>query len=1077
MHSFIHFTLRQKVLFNLLFVLLIVIGAFALLKMPVDRYPNIEFGKMYINTFLPGASPEDVQTLITSKIEDELEDVEDLDFIRSTSYRERSNIVIKFADNSDYKKRFDDVRLKVLSIVGDLPNLPEPPVFNFLDVNDWFPAISINISGNHSNTTLAVVAKELKIPLNQLDGVKETKLIGEYTREFHVILSREKMRHYGITFAEAADSLRLANISLPAGHAETVNGEFIIKVDEQFRERNDLLSAIIRTDSDGSFIRISDILEDGFFSYRDPFIISSVNGTSCVTLQVLKTAEGNALFIAENVRNTVKELQPLYANEGITLTVTQDSSNKIKDSIRVLGINLLLGIVLVCLIIWKFMGFRNAALTTIGIPFAFLVTMILMYLTGNSINEVSLFAFVLVSGIIVDDAIVVVENIYRHIQSGKRVREAIVEGTVEVFLPVFSATLTTAVAFLPMLLMTGMVGDFFAIIPKTIVFALVASLLECLLILPCHYLDFGAQAVEIPPEKENSDLELQRYLTSIHEGAVMTATRKVFNDLVKLTLQFRLTSLTLLAIVFMVAVYVFGSSLAGTTNLLRIQFFPDNYSLYYIEITKPPGTPISKTDEFVRKLAAAVMSEGSMMHESALGFAGFYINEDFSPQYGNNLGHVAVTLLNSNNRKLADYPENDVIRHLDYMREKLKPLIPENTTMSVRPEKDGPPSGKEVNIRILGTHTENVSALAAQIERYLVNNKDISPWLADFQDDQGSIGRIFRIKIDQEKAAEWGLSITEIAQLAASIMNGQIVGKMKLPEETIDIKVKTTFSSDLQLIEALDMPVIQLPSGTIRLSDLCEPEFSIEPGYLNRFQSQRAITLTADIIPGAPVSSAMVVKQTRDFYNSIRDNFPGAGLNFSGEHESTKKSFVSLTYAFIVAILLIYLILSAQFQSYFQPLIIISAVVFAITGVIYGTFLSRTLFTINSFVAIVGVTGVVVNDSLVLVAFLNNCYKKGLSRRDALLLATNIRLRPILLTTLTTTLGLLPMALGIPEYSIIWGSMAMTFVTGLCTATVLTIIIVPVQWDLLIALDEMFKKRKQRKDTLKNNKKPDASAY
>lgn len=209
----------------------------------------------------------------------------------------------------------------------------------------------------------------------------------------------------------------------------------------------------------------------------------------------------------------------------------------------------------------------------------------------------------------------------------------------------------------------------------------------------------------------------------------------------------------------------------------------------------------------------------------------------------------------------------------------------------------------------------------------------------------------------------------------------------------------------------------------------------------------------------------MVVKRTRDYYNTIRGEFPGAALNFSGEHESTQKSFLSLTYAFIIAILLIYLILSAQFRSYLQPLIIISAVIFAVTGVIYGTFFSRTLFTINSFVAIVGVTGVVVNDSLVLVEFLNKCYQQGMAKRDALLLATNIRLRPILLTTLTTTLGLLPMALGIPEYSIIWGSMAMTFVTGLCSATLLTIVVVPVQWDLLVDLETNHQKNEERNNT------------
>jgi HAE1 family hydrophobic/amphiphilic exporter-1 len=1062
MHTFIHFTLKQKVVLNLLFILLILIGAFAMLHMPVERYPNIQFGKMYINTFLPGASPEDVETLITNEIEEALENVEDLDFIRSVSYRERSNIVIKFTDDSDYRKRFDDVRLKVLSNLSDLPELPEPPVFNFLDVNDWFPTVSVNISGKHSNTTLALIAAELKIHLSQINGVKETKLTGEYTREFHVLLSREKMLRYGITFTEAVETLRLANVNLPAGHTESENIEFIIKVDEQFKNRNDVFATIIRTDSDGSFIRIGDIADDGYFTYRDPFIIASVNGLECVTLQLLKADDGNALFIAEAVRKMVEELQPSYADEGIQLTVTQDSSNKINDSIRVLGVNLLLGVFLVCLIIWKFMGFRNAAITTIGIPFAFLVTMVFMYLTGNSINEVSLFAFVLVSGIIVDDAIVVVENIYRHIQAGKGVQDAIITGTSEVFLPVVSATLTTAVAFLPMLIMTGMVGDFFEIIPKTIVFALIASLLECLLILPCHYLDFGPRQNEAVALPDHTTHKSEQYLEGVHEGIFMLTTRRIFNRLILLALRFRYSSLTILGVSFAVSIFMFSISLQGTSNMVRIQFFPDNYSLYYVELTGPSGTPITRTDELVRKVAAAVMQEGGEMHESALGFSGFYINEDYSPQYGNNLGHVAVTLPDSGKRRFADYPENDVIRHLDYMRKQLKGIIPTGTTMSIRPEKDGPPSGMDINIRILGTHTENVTALAGNLKTFLSNEPDIAPWLVDLQDDQGSSGRIFRIKINRERVAEWGLNITEVARLASSVLNGQIVGKMKLAEDIIDIKVKTTFPDQAQMTDALDIPVIDHPGGIIRLSDLCQAEFSIEPGYLNRFQNQRAITLTANIRPGSPVSSAMAVKKARDYYLTIRDNYPGTSLNFSGEHESTRKSFLSLTYAFIIAILLIYLILAAQFRSYLQPLIIISAVVFALTGVIYGTFFSRTLFTINSFVAIVGVTGVVVNDSLVLVEFLNTCYQKGMARREALLTATNIRLRPILLTTLTTTLGLLPMALGIPEYSIIWGSMAMTFVTGLCTATLLTIVIVPVQWDLLIGLEKRLERRKKQ---------------
>lgn len=224
-------------------------------------------------------------------------------------------------------------------------------------------------------------------------------------------------------------------------------------------------------------------------------------------------------------------------------------------------------------------------------------------------------------------------------------------------MPVVSATVTTALAFLPMLIMTGMVGDFFAIIPKTIVFALIASILECLLILPCHYLDFGARKDQARTVGKHEELQLNHYLEGVGERTLMRATRTLFNRLVILTLRYRITTMTVLGIAFAVSVYIFTSSMLGTTNLLRITFFPDNYSLYYIELTNPPGTPISTTDKLIKEVASAVMSEGRSMHESALGFAGFYINEDFSPQYGNNLGHVAVTLPKKEDRYFADYPK------------------------------------------------------------------------------------------------------------------------------------------------------------------------------------------------------------------------------------------------------------------------------------------------------------------------------------------------------------------------------------------------------------------------------------
>ena len=1054
MTPFIRFTLTQRVLFNLFFVLLMVIGAWAMLHSPVERYPNIHFGKVYIDTFYPGGSPRDVEALVTRVIEDSLEDLDDMEYIMSHSYRERSSILVKFIDDTDYEKSYDELRFKVQGILQDLPAEIDPPKFNFLDVNDWFPAISVNILGDRSNRALTLIAEDLKPRLGRIDGLKEIKLVGEFVREFHVRLSPERMQANGITFDQAAAALVRANIVIPAGDFITDSGELMIRVDERFRTRDQVMQTIVRTDGDGSFVRIGDITEDAFLSHRNPFVISSVNGKDCVSLQLIKTRAGNAVKIVDEVRKVVAANQERYAAEGVHLTLTQDSTVKIKDSMRVLGINLLLGVILVSLLIWAVMGLRNAALTTVGIPFAFLVTMAIMYLTGNSINEMSLFSFVLVSGIIVDDAIVLVENIYRHVQMGKRLEDAVVSGTSEVFLPIISATLTTIAAFLPMLIMSGSIGEFFAVIPMAVSYALTASLIECLLILPIHYVDYG-------PRKDQCAKLGKRYLVSsgshsftVDDTSFMSLARRFFNRLLMMVLRFRKSSLVLLAVLFGIALLIALVSVTGKMNLIRITFFPDDYSIYYVEVEGPMGTPIETTHRLIKDISRQVMEDGPAMAVSAAGVAGFYLNEDYMAVWGHQLGHVIVTLPALKKRHFEDAPNNDILAHLEAMRRKLAHFTDSGFSLRIRPEKDGPPSGKDVNIRVLGSQVDQVQELSAEVLAFLRNDPDMGPNFIDLQDDQGRPGRVLRFAVLQDRAAEYGLTPDQVASLAASVLNGRLIGKYRLRDEELDIKVLVNTDPKQGLQEALMVPIIDHADGPIRLIDVCRPEFTVEPGFLNRFQGKRAVTITGNIRKGSNISSQSVVNRVTTWFTGVQNQYPGTTLNFAGEYESTQRSFTSLAYAFLLALLLIYLILATQFHSYLQPLIIISTVIFALIGIIFGTFFARSLFTINSFMAIVGVTGVVVNDSLVLIEFINKSYKSGLSRHEAVVAGTNIRLRPIILTTLTTTLGLLPMALGIPEYSLIWGTMAMTFVTGLCTATFLTIIIVPVEWDILTAFKE-----------------------
>jgi multidrug efflux pump subunit AcrB len=1039
MRPFVRFTLKQKVLVNLIFTICMVVGVFATFDLPVERYPNVHMGKVLVSAFLPGAAPEDVEALVTRKIEDAIDGLENVEYVSSRSYRERSSIMVKFVDDTDYSRGFDDLRFKVLSIQNDLPRGMDPPVFTEIDVGEWLPVITVNLTGERSNNALSLIAEEMKIALNRISGVQKVDIEGKYTREFHVLLDPRKLARHNLTFEQAASGLARANVSIPAGDFSTPEGEYVIVVDERFRTREQVASLILKRDGDGAFVTMGDVMNDARMDYREPFVITSVNGRDSVALKVVKSEQGNAMRIAAAVEEVVESMRPLLTQEGVEPVLTQDQRDYIEESITTLGSNMLVGILLVTLIIWVFMGFRNAMLTTVGIPFSFLVTMIIMWLTGNSLNEITLFSFVLVSGIIVDDAIVVVENIYRHYQEGKPVREAIVEGTSEVFLPVVSATATTVAAFLPMLIMTGSTGEFFALIPKAVSFAIVASLIECMLILPTHFHDWPGLKRESGAHRERA------FMLRLKHGA---------DRVVLAVLHHRWAAMAAVTTAFLLAMGILVVSIIGKAPLIRIKFFPDNYTVYYVELQGPMATPIERTRDLLKGISGVIAGKGPGVAKSATAFAGFVVTEDYEQVFGSNLGNIVVEM-----PARADQQIRDPEEYLESMRRELAPLAPEGWRMRVRAEKDGPPAGKDVTIRIIGTDHGTVDDLSREMLGFLRSDPGVAPHLVNLEDDRGVQNRILRFRPDVRRTAEHDLSPEDVAGLAASILDGRFVGKYRMTDEEVDIRLKIDPAVLVDPLDALGIPLIERDTGSLRLSDLADASVVMEPGQLNRFQGQRAVTLTANIQPGTQESTAGIVQKASAYYGSIHERFPGAALDFSGEFESTRKSFASLAAAFVIAVLAIYLILATQFGSYIQPVIILSSVVFALTGVIFGTFLTRTVFTVNSFVATVGVTGVVVNNSLVLLDFINKLYASGLSRTEAIREGVRIRLRPILLTTLTTTLGLLPMAVGIPSYSLVWGTMATTFVTGLCTATALSLFLVPVQWDILTGIAEWRMRR------------------
>jgi HAE1 family hydrophobic/amphiphilic exporter-1 len=794
-------------------------------------------------------------------------------------------------------------------------------------------------------------------------------------------------------------------------------------------------------------------MHDAYMSHRDPYVVTSVNGKDCVTLRVVKTRDGNILDIVPAVESVVEQFKPVLEKERVQVVLTQDQRINVNDSVSTLGMNLLVGICFVSVLIYFFMGLRNAILVVVGIPFSFLMTMTFLWLKNNSLNEITLFSFVLVSGIIVDDAIVVLENIYRHFQEGNPLRDAVVNGAAEVAGPVIAATSTTVAAFLPMLIMSGSTGEFFAQVPIAISAAIAASLFECLIILPSHFMDWpGTNATYNRADEKRTAHKARRFMGLLLKGT---------NRIVGLTLRYRFTSLGMVFLAFVVAMGILIVSLTGKVPLVKIKFFPDEYAYYYIELEGPVATSIETTNKKLKEVSEFMLLGKPGQLKSTTALAGFYVDEDYQPVFGGNLGNIVVEMPEKAEQDFPENHKNDPILHLDYVRKQLANFQTGGWTVRVRAEKGGPPTGADINVRVVGPNPAMVQALAKDVYAFLQENEEVAPYLVGLSDNRGRPNRIYRLQVDETRASEHGITTLAVARLAGSVLDGRFVGKFRAVDEDVDLKLKID-KSHLDTPEAaLSVPLIQHPSGPLRLGDLTTSESYMESNRLDRYQHNRAVTLTANIKPGAPTSSPAVVNSIRSYYAQIKGQYPGAEISFGGAFESTQRSYRSLAYAFFVAILLIYLILATQFRSYLQPLIILSAVVFSLIGVIFGKFLTHGLFTVNSFIAAVGVTGVVVNDSLVLIDFINKRYRSGMSRREAIHEGIRIRLRPILLTTLTTTLALAPMALGIPSYSLVWGAMASTFVTGLCTATFLTLFIVPIEWDLLMGLKLRFEARRK----------------
>jgi len=1067
--KFIEIIIHKRVVVNVIFVIFLIAGINSFTTSPIQNMPPVDIGKVFIFTSYYGASPEDVESLVTKKIEDSLDGLENVEYIQSNSMRNISVVEVKFVDDTDYRHLYDEMRLRILNIKNDLPEETDEPSFLYLDTEAFLPVIAVNIAGDVSNKTLEMLAEELKTDLRKITDVESVEKTGHFYEEFHVALSHKKLRRYGISFREVSSAISQANTKIPAGSFRQNGTEYMMDTGKRFSSQQGVLDTIVRKDGDGSFVRVKDLTVYAGMSHRDPGTLVSVNGVSTVQLIVKKLRDGDTSTIAEAIRAKADEFGEIHKGEGIQIFYTQDSTLEIEDSISVLGGNMLMGIVLVVIILWMALGFRNAMLTSVGIPFSILFAVLMNSMFGYSINTITIFSFVLISGIIVDDSVIIVENIYRHLQSGKNMVTAVRDGTAEIFMPVVSSAMTTILAFVPMFIMTGSTGDFFAFVPLTVIFALTASILEALIILPVHYLEWGPRRVKEHPDSDKAHIS----------GGIFGFFWRLYEKLVTALLNNSIKTLLVMTAVFWAAIGILFLSATGIVPLIKVKFFPESYYRYHVTFELPPGTPIEVTDRVVKDFSKYIIDKGEGEAVSASGYAGFFEDVDYVRHRGHYYGSIIVTLPNVRNQDFKQVKDNDVVLYLDYLRQDLLRYAENNREeWGVKPvvnlfgENTGPPVGKDVNIRVTANSLPDAEKAADEVMAFLKKNIETKE-LIELQDNRAKGEAGIVITADDKNVRQFGLESGYVTSVASGALNGTYAGKYRTLDEEVDLKVKLAKVSDRYNTtgegitapeDILILPVVEDADRPVYLGDVIDINYQTEANVLRRYNSKSAITVTANIPKRSRLSASRVQNLVKKEFSDISDRFPGVVIAFGGEFEETQRAFTSLALAFIIAVLAIYLVLTAQFNDYFQPMLILSAIAFAVIGVVYGMFITRSTFTVQSFIAVVGLAGVAVNDSLILIDFMNVRRKEGMGLREAVITACSQRMRPVLITTVTTMLGLLPMAIGFPYKSLEWSSMATAFTSGLASATLLTLLIVPAEYELLERVRDWVNSRRKKRD-------------
>ena len=1106
----------------ILTLIITVLGLGAYRTMPKESFPEIVIPTVYVGTPYPGNSPVDMENLITRPIEKELKSLNNVKDIRSTSVQDFSSIVVEFNPGVEISKAIQDVKDAVDKSKSELPtDLDQDP--NVLEINTSdFPIMNVNISGPYSEQELKKFGEYLEDAIEKLPEISKADLAGTVEREIQINVDPYKMEAVGVSFGDISGAIQAENITISGGNIRNGDFERTVRVDGEFSDPMDLLDIIVKTDQQ-KIVYLRDVAEVKD-TFKDRTTYARSKNLPVVTINVTKRSGENLLDAADKIKEIIQTTQKNRFPRDLEITITNDQSKQTRTQVSDLENSIIFGIILVVLVLMFFMGFRNSLFVGSAIPLSMFISFLILNAFGITLNLMVLFSLILALGMLVDNGIVVVENIYRLMQEGKPVLRAAKEGVGEVAWPIITSTATTLAAFLPLAFWDDLVGEFMKYLPITLIIVLSSSLFVALVINPVMTSLF-MKVEDVTKDKPKKKFVVVALIfvvvaaifyllgvTALGSLAMVAALLTLFNVyvlrgairwfqtvfLVKLENAYEST--LSYALHGKKPYLVFG----GTFGLLilslvllgirspKILFFPDNQpQLVNVFVEFPIGTDIEYTNDFVDKMEDEMMVALEPYNDiiesviSQIGEGTGDPSEGPSQQATPHKAKITIGFVDYIDRQGID--TNGAMEVIRDMVEKYPGVL-----ITVDKQRNGPPVGKAVNIEFVGEDYEQLIAYVEKTKEYLESNN--IPGLEELKTDLSTGSPELIVKVDREKARRFGLSTSTIATELRTSLFGLEVSKYKEGEDDypIQLRLDEDYRYDINTLVNKKIGFRDKfgEKREVPISAVADFQYSSTYGSVKRKDLEKAITMFSNVLDGynpTEINSQIKV---------LMENFEvpdGITVKFTGEQEEQAKSQAFLLRALAIAVSLIFLIIVAQFNSVISPFIIMTSVLFSTIGVFLGLVIFNMDFVvIMTGIGIISLAGVVVNNAIVLIDYTNlvrsrKREEKGILPNEYLdyedLLGSIIesgktRLRPVLLTAITTVLGLIPLAIGMninfstllsdfdPQFYVggdnaaFWGPMAWTVIFGLTFATLITLVIVPVMYLLADKLAMRLRKVK-----------------